>query len=244
MARGAFYFDITRTSVHNLDMNVAFDAHCHFYESGLPQGVGGVITNAAQYTDWDKVISVADSYNGIYGAIGIHPWHVQDIPDNWGQLLESYLINNPDLMVGEIGLDKNHPDTEKQIAIFIQQMHIANKTKRGVHVHCVGMWPTMRQILNEHDFSSVPFILFHRYSGASGDIAWLIKKHNAYFSYRAIDNTDKILAIPVDRLLVESDSNNPKQCTEWTTTMAQVCEVEPDTFTNNAKRMIKNGQII
>lgn len=225
-------------------MNVAFDAHCHFYESGLPQGVGGVITNAAQYTDWDKVISVADSYNGIYGAIGIHPWHVQDIPDNWGQLLESHLINNPDLMVGEIGLDKNHPDTEKQIAIFIQQMHIANKTKRGVHVHCVGMWPTMRQILNEHDFSSVPFILFHRYSGASGDIAWLIKKHNAYFSYRAIDNTDKILAIPVDRLLVESDSNNPKQCTEWTTTMAQVCDVEPDTFTNNAKRMIKNGQII
>lgn len=241
MASGAFYFDNINASVHNLDMSYVFDAHCHFYKSALPQGVGGAICNAAQFSDWGKIISATNSGNGIYGAIGIHPWYVRSAPDEWGQELKKVLTNNPGLMVGEIGLDKSRPDTETQISMFIQQMDIANEMKRGVHIHCVKMWDTVRKILNEHNFSDIPFMLFHRYSGATGDIAWLIKKYNAYFSYRGIDNADKICAVPVDRLLVESDSDDPQRCIQWTDDLAQICGTAPDTFINNARRMIKNG---
>ena len=222
-------------------MNYIFDAHCHFKGEKLADNITGLITNAAQYSDWDLIIHAMVSDSRVWGAIGIHPWYVSDTVDAWDEKLEHELALHPGLMVGEIGLDKNKPDMEKQIAFFTKQLEIANRAKRGVHIHCVGMWDTVREILQQNDFSQIPFFLFHRFSGAAGDIAILIKKHNAYFSYRGNDNSAKIHAVPVDRLLTESDSDTPQTCAQWATDMAAMRGITTDTFYNNAKRMIENG---
>ena len=98
------------------------DAHCH--TENIP--AISAIVNSAKIADWGRVSEL--SKNGPYGAIGVHPWYVSDLPNNWGRLLEKYLLENPQLMVGEIGLDKHKPNMDFQMSVFEHQLKIAHKS--------------------------------------------------------------------------------------------------------------------
>ena len=86
------------------------DAHCHFTGQILPESIAGLITNSARFNDWNTVVNVARSNPNIHGAIGLHPWYLTDLPSDWAETLTSVLAQNPELLVGEIGLDYHFED--------------------------------------------------------------------------------------------------------------------------------------
>lgn len=222
-----------------------FDAHCH-----LPKvpytGTVSAIFNSARIDDWAHVVDYQ------WGAIGVHPWYIDNLPSGWIENMERILIENPDLMVGEIGLDSNHPEFEKQINIFTAQLDVAARLSRLVHIHCIGAWDEMLAVFNARPSHKMPpRILFHGFSGPADQITRVADKYNAYFSYgaRALKSERGLARIkntPLNRLLIESDSDNPDSVTEITKQIAALLNIDiakfDDIIYNNAIRMIRHGQ--
>ena len=190
------------------------DAHCHILSDeqmsdAIARGVGHFIVNATKPSDWDTVEKLADNKN-IYGAIGIHPWFVTNLTKDWDDKLVEKLIANASLMVGEIGLDKNHPDMERQIAVFKRQLQIAKDLGRATHIHCVGAWGKMMEILRGSKLPSA--MVFHCFSG-SPELIKELTDMGAYFSFGVgiCDKNHKTMRtvvslVPKNRILVESDA--------------------------------------
>ncbi|MBR3782450.1 MAG: TatD family hydrolase [Alphaproteobacteria bacterium] len=216
-----------------------FNAHCHFLTAStfIPDNVGAV-NNSAKISEWDFVIEYAQQSNNIYAAIGIHPWYIDGLPNNWDVLLQDKLLAYPDLTVGEIGLDNKYANMDAQIDVFMRQIVIANALKRGLHIHCVGVWDKIEVILKNQKFADIPFILFHRFNGVISD--WL-GMEKVYFSYSPVKSMKRIAETPQNRLLLETDSENVADIVQWTNRVADECKISKDVFVNNAKRMFGNG---
>lgn len=224
-------------------MSKYIDAHCHTENKPTI----GAIVNAATISDWGRVVELSKA--GMYGAIGVHPWYLNDLPDNWYAILREMLIQNPELHVGEIGLDKHKPDMDLQISVFEQQLLLAHELGRGVSLHCVGAWEHIARILRVFQNKLPRFILAHGYNGPVHMIQKFADEYNMYFSYgpRNIRNSSRILATPHNRILAETDSDNPSGVMSVVNQIANILDVDPekmaDIIYNNTIRMLKHGQI-
>ena len=190
------------------------DAHCHILSesqmrAAVACGVGRFVINATRPADWAAVVEMSHR-NNVYGAVGVHPWFVSELSDGWDAGLVNQLIANPNLMVGEIGLDKNRPDFEAQESVFCRQLQIAHDLGRVAHIHCVGAWGAMIDILRGCNLP--PAMAFHCFSGTPEQVRELMDM-NAYFSFGAnIADTRyakmraTVSVVPMSRILVESDA--------------------------------------
>ena len=238
------FFDFKLIPYYHVGMTCYFDAHCHIQNIAtaecLATGDAPVyaINNAAQISDWGMVIQIANNCPNVFGAIGIHPWYVSDLPVDWDAQLHNALVANPKLMIGEIGLDKLRGNIALQLPVFTRQLDLAYELSRGVHIHCVDAFDTLLPILCARGEKLPPFILFHRYGGNPMNIERLAREYNAYFSYRAGDSVRRILATPSDRILTETDGDNPTKVVE---TSKQIAAIRNDTslnFYNNTMKML------
>lgn len=214
-----------------------FDAHCHLFEKDKVSPKIAAIVNATRPAEWGAVVNIAGACENVWGAVGVHPWFVNELYDGWDMDLQRLLQDNSGIMVGEIGLDKNGPDMDRQIDVFGRQMQIATDLKRGVHVHCVGAWDKMMRVLKCFSQRRPPFILFHRFSGNWGDVARMVGEYNAYFSFR--DVSAVVAHIPHDRILIETDSDDVMKIVDVEKKFATVCC--GCNFYENTIRMLKNG---
>ena len=195
-------------------MQKYIDAHCHILSdetmnAAVARGVGRFIVNSTAPADWAAVVNMAQREN-VFGAIGIHPWYVSEIYDGWDTELIDVLNKNPDLMVGEIGLDKNRGDIDAQEPVFRRQLQIAHDMARVAHVHCVGAWGQMVNILHVENLP--PAMVLHCFSGAP-ELVRELTACGAYFSFGAdvmnINHKkmrDAVAVADENRILVESDA--------------------------------------
>ena len=226
------------------------DAHCHLNIDKLPADIAVAITNATHPDDWARVAHHAGR-GGIYGAIGVHPWRVANLADDWAQKMRELLVANPSLMIGEIGLDKNHPDMGGQVEVFTTQLQMAAALGRVAHIHCVGAWDRLLDALR----TTVPSAIVLHGAATSPEIMRALSKYNVYFSFgRAICNPAharahaSLRAAPPRRLLSESDSDNPVDVVPVVRSMSEIlaCSLAElqNTIYNNAVELLKNGQTI
>jgi Tat protein secretion system quality control protein TatD with DNase activity len=222
--------------VFGVIMKKFIDAHCHLFDCILPDNIGAIV-NATRPSEWGGVIAQANKNINVWAAIGVHPWFVADLVAGWDEQLQDLLIQNPEIMVGEIGLDKHKPDMDLQIDVFSRQLEIAAELGRGVHVHCVGAWDKMFAVLKKCKSKQPPFMLFHRFSGNAGDVARLCADYNAYFSFMNARNV--VADVVSNRVLIETDSNNPMGIVRVAEQVAAICS-NCDCYENTI-RMLKNG---
>ena len=179
------------------------DAHCHLLkESELLDaqlvGVKKLMVNSAKPEEWEKVLSLKKE--GIIPSVGVHPWYINEASGNWAEEIEKILAENPDLQVGEIGLDKLKPDFMRQKQVFLTQLKLAQKYGRVASIHCVRAWGEMMPLLRP--FKKDTRMLFHGFSGDKIVVGFLADS-DSYFS---VHNGTKIPLIPADKLLIESDA--------------------------------------
>lgn len=216
------------------------DAHCHILtdaqmRDATAHGVVGFIVNATRPVDWGVVIDMARCDN-VYGAIGVHPWFVSDLSDGWDYELINALAMHPNLMVGEIGLDKNRPNLELQENVFCRQLQIAHDLGRVAHIHCVGAWGKMINILRTVDLP--PALVFHAFSGAPELVSELTDM-GAYFSFGAEICNEKhvraraaVASGPISRILVESDDAAHDTIPNTVAEIAQIRGADTETVAN------------
>mgnify|MGYP002511211201 CR=1 FL=1 len=159
--------------LNKINMQKYIDAHCHLTNNAT---LGDILTratkinviwainNAAKISDWPDIIEISEKNHDIVGAIGIHPWYISDVPDNWSDVMQDLLLQNPQIQIGEIGLDKHKPDMDLQISVFEQQLSLAHELGRGVSLHCVGAWEHIARILRVFQNKLPCFILAYAYN--------------------------------------------------------------------------------
>ncbi len=225
------------------------NAHCHLCSGELPHDVAVAITNSTRVSDWPNVVQLSGQ-GGIYGAIGIHPWYISDLPGDFMVRMRKLLMAYPNLMVGEIGLDKNYPDMSTQLDIFRTQLEIARDLGRVAHIHCVGAWDKLLMVLG---VAMPPAIVLHG-AAMSPEMMRALSRFNTYFSFgRAVCNPAQIRArgalraAPKNRILSESDSDVPTDVIGVVQTMSEIlacplAEIK-NTIYNNTMDLLKHGQI-
>ena len=181
-----------------------FDAHCHLMDDSVflnaqEKGVRSFIVNTTTPDEWEQVVALHRRITGVYCCFGMHPWFVENINTGWQNRLEMMLKRHPRAMIGEIGLDQTKPLFEKQVKIFQECMEIAARYERQVHIHCVGAWEEMLEILVQYREVKT---LFHRFTGDEV----LIQKLRLADAYFSVLNGRYLDVIPDNRLLVETDA--------------------------------------
>ncbi len=204
--------------------NICIDAHCHFNRDAdldaivmraRAAGVMGGVWNAVVEPDWAPIANASAACDGIWGAIGIHPMYAGDVRDGWDIRLIDMLAAHQDLMVGEIGMDKNYPHPDVQERVFARQIEIATEMRRVVHIHWVGMWDRLFRILDGWRDNLPPRIILHAFGGSAQTMAELDRRFGVYFSFGpGIFNPRRRRAhecvgrAPVNRILAESDGDD------------------------------------
>ncbi len=200
------------------------DAHVHLQEEVLAgrvpaiihrarqAAVGCLVCNGTHAGDWEQVLRLAQTYPEVVPCFGLHPWFVTERQPDWLQVLEGYLDTVP-AGIGEVGLDRRRRDGDEvaQEAVFRAQLDLAQRRKLPLVVHCLRAWGWLLRVLDE--VGPLPGgMLLHAYSGAAEMIAPLVAR-GAYFSFAGNVLSERqrrgrlaVVAVPPDRLLVETDT--------------------------------------
>ena len=143
-------------------------------------------------------------------SIGIHPWYiVEDRIDEDLEIIESKLIDEKCLAVGECGLDKRiEIPMDLQQMFFEKQLALAEKYKKPVVIHCVAAFQEVIAIKKKMAIS-VPMII-HGFSKNKETAEQLIA-NGFYISFGKylLRNPELELvfkSIPKERLFLETDT--------------------------------------
>jgi TatD DNase family protein len=168
----------------------------------------------------DCAIRLAEQHEGIYATIGIHPHEARLADDDDFAELEA-LARAPKVIAwGEIGLDYfyDHSPREVQAAAFQRQMEMARAAKLPIVIHCrpsdgsMNAWDDCLRLLREHWAATGLGGILHCFTGelaharAALDLGLLISFAGNLTFPKAQNLRDAARVLPLDRLLIETDS--------------------------------------
>lgn len=205
-----------------------FDTHCHVYDPKYIEGaIEAIKTSISNGVDLfmipgdnlensKKAVELANMFNEVYCAIGIHPSDVVglDLEKTIEELKELFKTSNKIKAIGEIGLDKYWVKDEEVIKIqkefFIKQIHLANELQLPIIIHDRDAHYETLEILKEHKplYGGV----MHCFSGSVEYLKEILKLGlyiglDGPVTYKnALTPKEVALHVPLDKLLVETDS--------------------------------------
>jgi len=98
-----------------------------------------------------ETIRLAKSHNGVFAAVGIHPWNAVVPAEEVRQQLSQLVRQKGVVALGEIGLDyARTPQTkENQNELLIYELSLAQETGLLVNIHCRDAHQDMMTILRK-----------------------------------------------------------------------------------------------
>ncbi|KDO24811.1 hypothetical protein SPRG_09644 [Saprolegnia parasitica CBS 223.65] len=207
------------------------DAHCHLQDPRLDASSSDVLARAARdgvvaisscactEAEWARWPAFAAAHATtsvqLLPAFGIHPWFAGDASASYLSALEATLRLHPTASVGEIGLCKSRRGAAVPMAIqdarFREQLQLAARLERSVVVHCVGAYGKVLDALTQ--IPQPRPVVLHSFNGATEIVRSFarLKQTRVYFSIATkLMGTEKatemLRAIPIERLLLETDS--------------------------------------
>lgn len=200
------------------------DTHSHLTFDGLIQDIDGVVarSKAAGVTSWitigtdpqqnRKVIELADKFENMYAAVGIHPHDAKDLTADTLTELKELAQSEKVVAIGETGLDFHYnlsPQPDQKRA-FAAQLKIAKELNLPVIIHCREAFDETMEILDRHGHG-LKAVVFHCFSG-SAEQAKIVLDYGFYISFTGVvtfKNAEltrqAAKIVPVDRLMLETD---------------------------------------
>lgn len=200
-----------------------FDTHAHYDDPAfdddraeilgtLPEcGVSLVINPGCDVPSSLRAHDIAQEYEYIFFAAGLHPEELKKAGENWLDSIADTAALDKCVAIGEIGLDYYWDDSYKaeQREAFIKQIELAVDIDKPIIVHdrdahgdsfdLVRSYPEARGV-------------FHCFSG-SAEMAQELLKRGWYLGFDGpvtYKNARKALEVleicPLDRILLETDS--------------------------------------
>lgn len=206
------------------------------YEAAHKNNVCEFVVPSAHPSDWAKVIKILRQFPDTIGALGIHPWYVDEAAENQLEILDKYLQKYPHLWVGECGIDRlKNQNIAKQRLFFEQQIDLALKYNRPMIIHAVKADSEMNDFLPVLPQRSI----FHSFNGT---LEWGKKLQNQgfylglNFSFFKKNEAAKILMqLNLEQILLETDApyqpnkgyvkNSPENLPVLVAAIAAVCDL-------------------
>lgn len=204
------YLIDTHSHIDMEDFDGDFDA---VIDNAKKNGVEKIIVPSVDRSSFEKVIKLSNQYDGVFGALGIHPTEAQHAQDeDFENILE--LSKNPKIVaIGECGLDHYWDKTfvNEQNAVFLKQIEIAKKINKPLIVHDREAHKDTFDILTENLNGEVDVVM-HCFSG-SAEFARECVKRGFYIGIGGVvtfKNAKKmhevVKDIPIEKLLLETDA--------------------------------------
>ena len=198
------------------------DTHCHLFFDELKEDLSSVLKRAADLgvtkficvgtniEDSKESYNLALDYENIFSTAGVHPHDTEEVAENYINELYNLLKNKKVVAVGEIGLDyfKELSDISVQKKIFAEQLELAQKINKPIVFHNRDSDDDIINTLTE--FPNV-YGVAHCFS-STYDVAKKLIDMGFYISFSGnltFKNShlpDVAKRLPIDRLLVETDS--------------------------------------
>ena len=203
------------------------DSHCHLtYEPMLSSleetikranldGIKFLLTISTEDKSFKNILKILDTYNCVYGSYGIHPHEAKNHKDvKFEDIIKRAKENKKIIGIGESGLDfyYNHSEKKDQIDLFLEHIEASKKTGLPIIVHTRSAESETFDLLKNSIKEDNLKILIHCFTG-SKDFAFKLLDLGAYISASGVvtfkksrDLANTFKQIPLDRLLVETDS--------------------------------------
>jgi TatD DNase family protein len=252
------------------------DTHCHLdddrYDDDIEQvlenarekGVEKFIIPGADPKTLHKAVDLAERYESIYFAVGVHPYDASEYDRS---TLEPYVTHPKCVAIGECGLDYFRlPESEDEIEkekklqkeVFLDQILWAKELQKPLIVHVRESTPDCLEMLDQ--YAGEEGGVLHCYN-ADESLLKLAKK-NFYYGIGGVltfKNARKLInvypKIPLDKLVIETDApyltphphrgerNEPSYTTFVADKMAELSSLSREEIeassTQNAQRLFR-----
>jgi len=202
------------------------DSHCHLdylerdgdivpvVERALAAGVGTLVTICTKLSEFDRVEAIARRFPRVYCSVGVHPHEAgtegQETPDRLIDLAGHDKV----VGIGETGLDYfyEHSPRAAQQASFRSHIAAARETGLPLIVHARDADDdTVAVLKDEHAKGAFPGVIHCFTAGpelakAALEIGFYISLAGIVTFKKADDLRATVREVPLDRLLVETDS--------------------------------------
>lgn len=202
-----------------------FDSHAHLDDGRFDKDRDRILANAkengieyilnpgADLNTSLRAVNLAEKYNMIYAAVGVHPHDVKDMDEDTIEVLRALSNKEKVVAIGEIGLDfyYDHSPRDEQRKWFRRQIELAKEVNLPIIIHDRDAHEETFNILKEYDVGSLGCVM-HCYAG-SVEMAREYIKMGVYISLagpvtfnNARKTYDVAREIPLEWLLIETDS--------------------------------------
>ncbi|MDU5099379.1 MAG: TatD family hydrolase [Peptoniphilus grossensis] len=176
-------------------------------------GIELVINNSSDLPSSERSVELANKYENIYAAIGVHPHEARTYDDEVEKRLIELSRDKKVLAIGEIGLDYYYDNSPRDVQqeVFKRQIELAARLKKNIVIHSRDAAKDTFDILKEahekYDFTA----LIHCFS-QSVDMMREYLKMGDYIALggavtfkNAKTPKEVAKAVDLDRLLLETD---------------------------------------
>lgn len=204
------------------------DSHCHldypdFAEEGVAEivnraksaGVGHFLTICTEIAKFPQILAVAESSPLIHCTVGTHPHHAADAGEinvSRDEII-AFTKNAKVVGIGETGLDyyyEHSPPAEQQ-RVFATHIEAAVETDLPLVIHTRDADDDTIRVMTEAGQRKARGVM-HCFSGgrkladASMDLGFYISFSGIITFKKADELRDVVKHVPLDRILVETDS--------------------------------------
>jgi len=201
------------------------DTHAHLFfpnfngevdqviERAKTAGIDAILIPGTDIPTSVQAIELADKYEMIYAAVGVHPHETKEWDNELLKQIEELSKHKKVVAIGEIGLDYYYDFSPRNIQLkaFRSQIDLALKLDLPIIVHSRESNEDMMAIIREYADTSL-HAQFHCFAGTEEDARELMgMKHMLSYpgniTFKKADNLRTILkSIPPEHLLLETDS--------------------------------------
>ena len=202
------------------------DSHCHLNYKGLIEdqqnvlerarasGIDLMLNIATRESEWDAVLDTAIRAPDVWATVGIHPHEADEHPHIDTAKLVARAAHPRVVGIGETGLDYyyDHSDRDRQRSSFRSHIVAARETGLPLIVHTRDAEEDTLAVMRDEMEKGAYTGVIHCFT-ASGAFADAALELGFYISISGIvtfksakDLQETAARLPIDRLLVETDS--------------------------------------
>lgn len=202
------------------------DSHCHLdfpelkaeldavLDRARAAGVGLMVTISTRVHRFNELKAIVEAHDDVFCSIGTHPHNAAEEPDIMVEELVELARHPKVVAIGEAGLDYHYDHSPRDMQKKSFRTHIAAARETGlplvIHARDADA-DTARMLEEESAKGAFPFVL-HCFTGGA-DLAHRGLALGGYISFSGVVTfknaealRDIALAVPSDRLLVETDA--------------------------------------
>ncbi|MDQ1590142.1 MAG: TatD DNase family protein [Pyrinomonadaceae bacterium] len=199
--------------------------------------------------DLERAVRVAEQYEGVYAAVGVHPHDARLFDERAAERVNELAQSSKRVIAwGEIGLDYHYDNSPREVQreVFTRQLRMARELNLPVIIHSREADAETVEILRAESGGAAG--IMHCFGGgyemAAGvlELGFMISFAGNVTFKKAEALRDVARRVPVERLLVETDCpfltpvpfrgrrNEPARVAETARCLAELHGIEADEF--------------